>query len=233
MPANNSLSSPNPLRDSGGPRNGRPVAGPFADRTRPYVIGLTGGIGCGKSEAARYLESLGAARFDADEVSRALTAPGGVALPAIREKFGDGVFDADGALNRAALAKIVFSSAPHRRVLEGILHPLVQREMLDRLDAAARAGEKVVILDVPLLLETGMDALCDETWALYVDREMQISRVAARDGLSREDAEARIDSQMSTEARNARATHAINTDQPVERTRAELSQLYHAALKRA
>ena len=201
--------------------------------SKPYVIGLTGGIGCGKSEAARYLESLGAARFDADEVSRMLTAPGGVALPAIRERFGDGVFAADGALDRPALAKIVFSSAPHRRALEGILHPLVQREMLDRLDAAARAGEKVVILDVPLLFETGMDALCDETWALYVDREMQISRVAVRDGLSREDAEARIDSQMSTEARNARATHAINTDQPVERTRAELSQLYHAALKRA
>ena len=198
-----------------------------------YVIGLTGGIGCGKSEAAAYLQSLGAARFDADEASRALTAPGGAALPAIRERFGDGVFNPDGTLNRAALAKIVFASAPHRRALEGILHPLVQREMLRQLDAAAEAGEKVMILDVPLLFETGIDALCDETWALYVGRELQISRVAVRDGLSREDVEARIESQMSTEERNARATRAINTDQPIERTRAELSQLYGAALKRA
>ena len=83
------------------------------------------------------------------------------------------------------------------------------------------------------LRETGMDALCDETWALYVDREAQVSRVVARDGLSPEEAEARIDSQMPTEERNARATHAINTDQPIERTRAELEQLYRAAVKRA
>ena len=200
---------------------------------KPYVIGLTGGIGCGKSEAAKYLESLGAVRFDADEVSRALTAPGGEALPAIREQFGDGVFNADGTLDRAALARIVFSSAPQRRALEAILHPLVQREMMKCLDAAGEAGERVVILDVPLLFETGMDALCDETWTLYLDREMQISRIAVRDGLSREDAEARIDSQMPADERIARATRAINTDQPIERTRAELEQLYRAAVKRA
>ena len=218
MPANEFLSPPRSGRDPG---------------VRPYVIGLTGGIGCGKSEAAKYLEALGAVRFDADEVSRALTAPGGEALPAIRERFGDGVFRPDGALDRAALARILFSSAPHRRALEAILHPLVQREMLKRLDAAAEAGERVVVLEVPLLFETGMDALCDETWALYLDREMQISRIAVRDGLSREDAEARIDSQMPAEERNARATRVINTDQPIERTRSELSQLFHAALKRA
>ena len=218
MPANEFLSSPRSGRDAG---------------ARPYVIGLTGGIGCGKSEAAKYLEALGAVRFDADEVSRALTAPGGEALPAIRGQFGDGVFRPDGALDRAALARIVFSSAPHRRALEAILHPLVQREMLRRLDAAAEAGERVVVLEVPLLFETGMDALCDETWVLYLDREMQISRIAVRDGLSREDAEARIDSQMPAEERNARATRVINTDQPIERTRSELSQLFHAALKRA
>ena len=200
---------------------------------KPYVIGLTGGIGSGKSEAAAWLETLGAVHVDADGISRALTAPGGAALPAIRGQFGDGVFFPDGALDRAALARLAFESAPHRRALEGILHPLVQREMMDQMDRAAESGAAVVVLDVPLLFETGMDALCDETWALYLDREMQISRVTMRDGISREQAEARIDSQMSTEERNARATHAINTDQPVERTRAELSQLYHAALKRA
>ena len=200
---------------------------------KPYVIGLTGGIGSGKSEAAAWLETLGAVHVDADGISRALTAPGGAALPAIRAQFGDGFFFPDGALDRAALARLVFESAPHRRALEGILHPLVQREMMDQMDRAAESGAAVVVLDVPLLFETGMDALCDETWALYLDREMQISRVTMRDGISREQAEARIDSQMATEERNARATHAINTDQPVERTRAELSQLYHAALKRA
>ncbi|MBQ6374539.1 MAG: dephospho-CoA kinase [Clostridia bacterium] len=200
--------------------------------SRPYVIGLTGGMGSGKSEAARYLETLGAARFDADEVSHALTAPGGVALPAIREAFGDGVFHPDGTLDRTALAGIVFASAADRRILESILHPLVQRQMLEMMDRAGEAGVPVVILDVPLLFETGMDALCDETWALYAPREMQISRIVARDGLTREQASARIDSQMPTEERNARATHAVNTDQPVEKTRQILGQLYHQAVRR-
>ncbi len=200
---------------------------------KPYVIGLTGGIGSGKSEAAKYLKELGAAHLDADGISRALTGPDGAALPEIRRVFGDAMFDPDGALDRAGLGRLVFGNEPARRALEAIIHPLVQREMLERMDAAAQAGADVVILDVPLLFETGMDALCDETWALYVDREAQIARVVARDGLSPEEAEARIDSQLSAEARNARATHAINTDQPIERTRAELEQLYRAAVKRA
>ena len=200
---------------------------------KPYVVGLTGGIGCGKSEAAAYLRTLGAAHVDADEISHALTAPGGEALPEIRRVFGDAVFYVDGTLDRAMLAREVFANEPARRALEGIIHPLVQRNMLLQMDEAARAGAKVVILDVPLLFETGMDALCDETWALYVDREKQIERIMARDGLSAEQAQARIDSQMSVEARNARATFAVNTDQPLEKTREKLAALYHAALKKA
>lgn len=203
-----------------------------ASNEKPYVIGLTGGIGCGKSEAAAYLRSLGAAHVDADAISRAVTSPGGAALGDIRRVFGDGAFRPDGTLDRARLGQLVFGSESARRALEGIIHPLVQREMMDQMDAAAQAGAKVVILDVPLLFETGMDALCDETWTLYLDRERQVSRVVTRDGLTREEAEARVDSQMPAAERNARATHAINTDQPIERTRAELSQLYHAALKR-
>ena len=200
---------------------------------KPYVIGLTGGIGCGKSEAARFLETLGAAHLDADEVSRALTAENGEALDDIRRVFGDAAFREDGTLDRGRLGKLVFSSEPARRALEGILHPLVQRNMLTAMDEAARAGADVVILDVPLLFETGMDALCDETWALTVPREKQVARIVARDGLSPEDAVARIESQMPLEERNARATHVINTDRPIERTQAELEQLYRAAQKRA
>ena len=200
---------------------------------KPYVIGLTGGTGSGKTEAAKYLESLGAARFDADEASHAVTAPGGAALGPIRATFGDEVFFPDGTLNRKALGEIVFGSKPHRLALEGIIHPLVQRSLLEQMDAAAEAGVGVIILDVPLLFETGMDALCDETWVLYIDREIQISRIVARDGLTREQAEARIDSMMSSEDRTARATRAINTDQPMEKTRQVLAQLYHQAVRAA
>ncbi|MBQ3424073.1 MAG: dephospho-CoA kinase [Clostridia bacterium] len=201
--------------------------------SKPYVIGVTGGIGCGKSEAAQFLETLGAVHLDADAVSRALTAPGGEALDEIRTVFGDGAFREDGTLDRAALGRLVFGNVQARRALEGILHPLVQRTMLQGMEDAAREGVKVVVLDVPLLFETGMDALCDETWALYVDRDKQIARIVARDGLSPEEATARIDSQMPVEQRNARATHAIHTDRPIERTHAELEQLYRAALKKA
>lgn len=199
---------------------------------KPYIIGLTGGIGCGKSEAAQFLKSLGAAHIDADEISRALTGENGEALPEIRERFGDGAFREDGTLDRARMAEFIFSNEAARRALEGILHPLVQRTMLRQMDEAAERGDRIVILDVPLLFETGMDALCDECWTLYVDRETQIERVMARDGLDRDQAEARIDSQMSVEERNTRATRAINTDRPIERTQAELAALYHAVLKK-
>ena len=200
---------------------------------KPYVIGLTGGIGCGKSEAAHYLNQLGAAHLDADDISRSLTGKDGAALPEIRRVFGDDFFTPDGELDRGKLGAYIFADEAARRALEGIIHPLVQRRMLEDMDAAALDGKRVVILDVPLLFETGMDALCDETWTLYVDRQTQLERVMARDGLSAEEAQARIDSQMSSEERNARATRAINTDQPIERTRAELEQLYRAAAKRA
>lgn len=198
---------------------------------KPYIIGLTGGIGCGKSEAASCLRELGAVHVDADAISRSLTAENGEALPAIREKFGDEVFNEDGTLNRAALGTIVFESAPHRLMLEGIIHPLVQSRALAEITAAGVRGDKVVILDVPLLFETGMDVLCDETWVASASAETQLIRVMSR-GLTAEQAQARIGSQMSAEERNARATRIINTDRPVERTHAELTNLYQQLLKR-
>lgn len=198
---------------------------------KPFILGLTGGIGCGKSEAAACLKSLGAAHVDADAISRALTAPGGEALPAIREQFGDGVFYPDGTLDRAALGQIVFDSAPHRRLLEGILHPLVQHRVLSEIQAAGERGDRVVVLDVPLLFETGMDVLCDETWAVTADAETQLIRVMSR-GFTAEQAQARIDSQMSAEERSARATRTINTNRPIDRTQAELTSMYQQLLKR-
>lgn len=198
---------------------------------KPYIIGLTGGIGCGKSEAAACLRSLGAVHVDADAISRALTAPGGAALPAVREQFGDGVFNADGTLNRAALGQIVFASEAHRRMLEGIIHPLVQSQTWEQIEQAGAADEKIVILDVPLLFETGMDVLCDETWVVYAEAETQLERVMQR-GLTREEAQARIDSQMSSDERRERATRIIDTDRPIEKTQAELMNLYQQLLKK-
>lgn len=201
---------------------------------KPYIIGLTGGIGAGKSEAASFLESLGAAHIDADKISRELTAGTrkNAALSAIEAAFGPEVFRGDGSLDRAALAKIVFDDKALRRKLEAILHPLIQRRIMDEIDLAAKEEKKVVVLNVPLLFETGMDALCDETWVLNANEETQIARVMMRDGIGREQALLRIQSQIPAQERNARATEVLSTDRPVEKTHAELAGLYQSVLKR-
>ena len=199
---------------------------------KAYVVGLTGGTGCGKSEAARYLAELGAKHIDADAISRALTAAGGEAIPEIRRVFGEDVFSPDGSLDRRKLHDLVFSSLAHKRALEGIIHPLVQRNAMDEIQAAGDQGYRVVILDVPLLFETGMDVLCDETWTMSASEEIQIERICLRDGLSPEQAQARIAGQMPMQERNARAERIIQSDRPIEKTRAELNQLYQQLLRR-
>ena len=199
---------------------------------KAYVVGLTGGTGCGKSEAARYLAELGAKHIDADAISRSLTAMDGEAIPEIRRVFGDEVFATDGSLDRRKLHDLVFSSIAHKRALEGIIHPLVQRRAVDEIHSAADEGYAVVILDVPLLFETGMDVLCDETWTMSVDEETQIERICQRDNLSREQAQARIAGMMPMAERNALARRVINSGRSIEKTRAELYQLYQQLVKR-
>ena len=193
---------------------------------RSYVLGLTGGTGCGKSEAARFLHGLGAHVADADAVSRALTAPGGAALPEIRRRFGGEVFFSDGSLNRRALGERIFHNPEEKAALEGVIHPLVRRA----LEAELRASTaKVTVLDVPLLFETGMEEMCDEVWAMSADEETQIRRVCARDGLDASQARARIAGQMPMAERNARADRVIDSRRPIEQTRAAL-RLYYMQL---
>ena len=194
-----------------------------------YIIGLTGGIASGKTAASEYLGTLGLGVVDADVISRALTMPGGAALPAIRERFGDGVFTASGELDRRALGDIVFSDPEQKKALEGIIHPMVQKQALEDMRTAE---EPIVVLSVPLLFETGMDVLCDEVWVMSVERDTQIMRVMARDRLTREQAIRRIESQMSQEARESRANVVIRTDRDVSETRSQLSALARDRLKR-
>ena len=192
---------------------------------KSYVIGLTGGIGSGKTAATDFLIERGALVIDADTESRALTAEGGEALPRIREVFGDDVFDENGLLNRRALGSIVFGDREKRLALEGILHPMIQHRMMKKIREAGAEGVPFLFLSVPLLFETGMDALCDETWCLSVPVEEQIKRVMARDDMSREEAIARIESQMPLEEKCRRASLVIRTNRPIEATQAELAVL--------
>ena len=126
----------------------------------------------------------------------------------------------------------MFSAVASKRALEGVIHPLVQRQVMDEIAAASAAGIPVTILDVPLLFETGMDVLCDETWTMSVPPEVQVRRVQARDGMTEEQAQARIASQLPMAERNARANRVISSDRIVEKTQAELNQLYMQLLRR-
>lgn len=195
------------------------------------MLGLTGGIACGKSTVARHLESLGAVHIDADAISHALTAPGGAALGRIREVFGEGVFHADGTLDRKALGALIFSDEEQKRALEGILHPMVQHGMLSMADEAAREGKKVCVLNVPLLYETAMDCMCDEVWVVSLPLEKQIVRLMNRDRLTREQALARIHSQMPIEEKEARASHVFRTDKAESDTLREVEHRYRDLLR--
>ena len=181
---------------------------------------------------AEYLEKQGLFVIDADAISHEVTAPGGEALAPIAEAFGQGVFTPDGQLNRRALGELVFSDVGLRRTLEGIIHPLVQRKTVQAIREAGQKGEKAVVLNVPLLFETGMDALCDECWVVSLDRETQIKRLMARDALSASEAEKRIESQMSQDDKLRRANVVIKTGRPIELTHAELNGLLRELKRR-
>ena len=190
------------------------------------TIGLTGSIACGKSNVSAVLRELGAAVVDGDLLSRELTAPGGPALPAIREAFGGGVFHADGTLNRRALGDVVFASDDARQRLDSLMQPLLRSLILRRMEEARAGGAKICVLDMPLLFEAGLDTLCDTVWCVHLPREEQLRRLMARDGLTLSQAEARLRSQLSSEEKAARAQVVIDTSGSIDDTRAMIPALY-------
>lgn len=188
-----------------------------------YVVGLTGGIASGKSNLSRALRACGAPVVDADEISRALTAEGGQALPALRAAFGDAVFDGE-LLNRKKLGALIFADPLMRARLNALLHPMILHEMrarLDRIDGAA-------VLEAPLLYETGLDRWCDEIWCAYVPQKEQIRRVRKRDQLTYRRAVERVRSQMPSIEKARRATRVIRTDGAKEASAARVVALWEA-----
>lgn len=189
------------------------------------VIGLTGGIACGKTTAAATLRALGAPIFDADAVSRALTREGGAAADDVRARFG--------TLDRKKIASVVFHDPAALAELNAIVHPRVNAALDEFLRETRASGAPVCVLDVPLLYECDMDALCGETWVVSVPQEEQVARVIARDGATREQALARIAAQMPLEEKRRRADAVIDTAGPVEETQKRVAALYAQARERA
>ena len=195
-------------------------------------IGLTGGIACGKSNVSACLRDLGAVIIDGDVLSRELTAPGGAALPDIRQVFGGGVFHPDGTLNRRALGAAVFGHDDMRKKLDGIMQPLLLTMILRSIEDARQAGAAMCVLDMPLLYEVGLDRLCDRVWCVYIPEEMQLERLMARDGFTREEASARLRSQMPAAEKAKRADVVIDTSGSIEYTCSMIPALYKAELAR-
>lgn len=190
------------------------------------VIGLTGGIACGKSNVSSTLRELGAVIIDGDVLSRELTAPGGEALPAIRAAFGDDVFHPDGTLNRRALGSVVFASDAMRQKLDDIMQPLILQLILRRMEEAQQTGAALCVLDMPLLYEKNLETLCDSVWCVYIPEDMQLQRLMARDGFSMDEARARLRSQMPAKEKAARAHVVIDTSGSIEYTKAMIPALY-------
>ena len=175
---------------------------------RPYVVGLTGGIGSGKSAVADRFAGLGAALVDTDAIAHELTGPGGAAMPAIAAAFGDCVVQANGALDRTAMRALAFSDGSARARLEAILHPMIRAES----DARVRRAEApYVILAVPLLVESGsFRERCDRVLVVDCPEAMQVERVRARNGLSEQQVRAIMAAQASRAERLAVADDVVD-----------------------
>lgn len=191
---------------------------------RPFVVGLTGGIGSGKSVAAAAFAALGAAIVDTDAIAHELTGPQGIAMPAIRAAFGAAAVDSAGALDRAAMRALAFSDPAARRRLEAILHPLISAES-ERLIAAA-ADAPYVVLVVPLLVESGdYRRRVDRIAVVDCSDETRIRRVMARSGLERTEIVRIMAAQASRDERLAAADDVIDNEGSPDELRARVAAL--------
>ncbi|HHY94116.1 MAG TPA: dephospho-CoA kinase, partial [Firmicutes bacterium] len=163
------------------------------------VIGLTGGIACGKSAVSAMLRGLGVRVVDADQVAREVVASGSDVLRRLGERFGPGILRPDGSLDRARLGQIVFHDPQALADLNGITHPVIRRRIEQLTKEARDQGVSLLVVEAPLLFEAGMDDMVDEVWVVTCTPQQQMERLQRRDGLSREEAEVRLRAQMSLE----------------------------------
>jgi dephospho-CoA kinase len=198
------------------------------------LVGLTGGIGSGKSTVADALRALGATVVDADAIVHELQRKGRPLLDEMVAAFGEGILRPDGELDRKALGDVVFRDPEARKRLGEIVHPKVGAEMMARVAAAREAGAPVVVMDVPLLLEGraaagGSDAArgpYDCVVVVWVPEAVQIERTVARDGCTREEAERRVRAQMSLDEKRRLADHVIDNSGTRDETEAQVRALW-------
>ncbi|GAB2817629.1 dephospho-CoA kinase [Actinocorallia aurea] len=187
-------------------------------------VGLTGGIGMGKSEVSRRLVAHGAVLIDSDAIAREVVEPGTPGLAAIAAEFGEGVLRPDGALDREALGAIVFADAEKLKALNAITHPLIGARGQELLEAAP--DDAVVVYDVPLLAENGLKPLYDLVVVVDAPLEVQIERLTSQRGMTEEAARARIAAQATREQRLAIADWVIDNSGTLEELHARVDELW-------
>jgi dephospho-CoA kinase len=190
---------------------------------QPWILGLTGGIGSGKSAAAAHFAQLGIDLVNADQAARWVVEPGRPALAQIAAHFGADILQADGSLDRAALRARVFQDAEQRRWLERLLHPLIRQEIIEVL---ARATSPYAILESPLLIESGQSQLCQRVLVIDVPEAVQISRTVSRDGNDEAQVRAIMAAQASRSERLAKADDVIVNDRDLTWLQQEVERLH-------
>ena len=195
-----------------------------------WVLGLTGGIGCGKTAVSNMLAELGITIVDADIIARQVVEPGTEGLNAIVKHFGTNILNEHGALNRSELRARIFSNAEQKAWLNALLHPLIRTKLITDLK---NAQSDYVVLVAPLLFENELDSYCDRTLLIDVPVEIQITRTTKRDNISTEQAKQIIDAQMSRENKQQKADDILNNNRHLNDVKQDLLKLHKYYLQQA
>jgi len=195
-----------------------------------WVLGLTGGIGCGKSAVSAVFESQGITVVDADIIARQVVAPKSTGLNAIIARFGSDILNQDQTLNRSKLRALIFADDTQKQWLNNLLHPLIREKILTDLQSAT---SPYVILVAPLLFENGLDRYCQRTLLIDVPVAVQLARTMARDNISKTQAQAIVAAQMSRDDKKARTVDIIDNNQTLEDVSMEVLKYHQQYLQLA
>ena len=195
------------------------------------TIGLTGGIGSGKSAVADLLRQFGASIIDADRLGHEAYTPNSEAWRQVVAAFGQEILTAEGDIDRRKLGSIVFGDPEELARLNGIMHPLMARMVEERKAELATAGESVAVVEAAVLFEAGWDSLVDEVWTTFAPVNAVVERLHARNGLSEEEARKRINSQMSVEERNRRSDVVVDNSADLSALEREVNDLWQTRVE--
>lgn len=189
-----------------------------------FIIGITGGIGCGKSSVAKACKEYGLEVIDADQISREVTQENGAAITEIAQVFGSKIINEEGSLNRDAMSKLVFKNKKSLDILSAIVHKYVIEEMRKKIEVLNQKKIKAAVLDVPIPVKNGFIDVCDQIWVVWADDDIRIKRLNDR-GMTTEDAKRRILCQMTKEEYENLADHVIYNNDSIEKLNETVKEL--------